>query len=278
MLLPWAVLALRRERLGVVVTVFEAAAESQWPRLLDGELDLVVGRLAPTGLLGLRQIPLLSEPVRLVVRAGCPALGCESGGLADLMVYPWALPVPGTALRRELDAALHDAGLGMPREQVECSNGFTVVVLVRYTGMIAVVPDLVAGADRSLARLPLELERARRRVGVTLPGRPLTPCVRLMLEHLCHRAVLVGSAAGCGMPGHDGPEGCAAPGTCCTISASTADGATCGVPGVRCWFRLTGRPGAPARTPGCGLCCFPRAGPGRAGAGVGAGGGVGYAL
>ncbi|GEB49204.1 LysR substrate-binding domain-containing protein [Streptomyces cacaoi] len=210
-LLPRAILALKRERPGVVVTVHEAAAETQWPRLLDGELDLVVGRLAPTGLQGLRQIPLLSEPVRLVVRAGHPALRRELRGLADLMEYPWALPVPETALRRELDAAFHDAGLGMPREQVECSNGFTVLALVRHTDMIAAVPDLVAGADRSLAQLPLELERARQRVGVTLPDRPLTPCARLMLEHLRHQAVLIESAAGCDMPGHDGPEGCAAP-------------------------------------------------------------------
>ncbi|MBW8486491.1 LysR substrate-binding domain-containing protein [Actinomadura parmotrematis] len=189
-LLPRAIAALKRDRPGVTVTVHEAAFDAQVPRLLDGEIDMIVGRLNPLGgRAGLRQTALYSEPVRLVARTGHPARARAGLTLAALLDYPWVLPLPQTSLRRELERAFHGAGLGLPGDVVECTSILTVRTLVRDTDMIAALPELVARSGEGVAPLPVPLEGVRRRVGVTLPDRrPPTPSARLMLDHLRREA------------------------------------------------------------------------------------------
>ncbi|GGQ40904.1 DNA-binding transcriptional LysR family regulator [Actinomadura coerulea] len=185
-LLPRAIAALKRDRPGVTVIVQEATFDAQVPRLLDGEIDLILGRLNPIGdLRGLRQITLYGEPVRLVARQGHPARSVAGLGLADLLAYPWVLPLEQTALRSELEQVFRAAGLEPPGNLVECTSVLTVRTLVRDTDMIAALPELVARADAEIAPLPVPLETVRRQVGVTLPARRApTPSARLMLEHL----------------------------------------------------------------------------------------------
>ncbi|GAA4129732.1 LysR substrate-binding domain-containing protein [Actinomadura keratinilytica] len=189
-LLPRAIAALKRDRPGITVIVREATFDAQAPRLLDGELDMIVGRLNPIGdLRGLRQITLYGEPVRLVARRGHPARRRRGLALRDLLDYPWVLPLEQTALRRELEQVFRDQGLPPPSDLVECTSILTVRTLVRDTDMIAALPELVAATDREIAPLPVPLEPVRRQVGVTLPdGRPLTPSARLMLDHLRREA------------------------------------------------------------------------------------------
>ncbi|MFC4913613.1 LysR substrate-binding domain-containing protein [Actinomadura gamaensis] len=189
-LLPRAIAALKRERPGITVIVQEATFDAQVPRLLDGEIDMVLGRLNPIGdQPGLRQIVLYGEPVRLVARAGHPARDRDGLTLADLLDYPWVLPLQQTALRSELEQIFRDRGLALPTDLVECTSVLTVRTLVRDTDMIAALPELVARTDAGVAPLPVPLDPVRRQVGVTLPDRrPLTPSARLMLDHLRSQA------------------------------------------------------------------------------------------
>jgi DNA-binding transcriptional LysR family regulator len=189
-LLPRAIAALKRDRPGIMVTVREATFDAQTPRLLDGEIDLIVGRLNPIDdLRGLRQITLYSEPVRLVARRGHPARRRPRLTLRDLLDYPWVLPLEQTALRRELEQVFRGEGLALPADLVECTSILTVRTLVRDTDMIAALPELVARTDAEIAPLPVPLEPVRRHVGVTLAdGRPLTPSAHLMLDHLQREA------------------------------------------------------------------------------------------
>ncbi|MBO2452712.1 LysR family transcriptional regulator [Actinomadura barringtoniae] len=188
-LLPRAIATLKRERPGITVIVQEATFDAQAPRLLDGEIDLILGRLNPIeDLHGLRQITLYAEPVRLVARRDHPA---RRPGLTleDLMDYPWVLPLEQTALRQELEQIFRRDGLSLPANLVECTSILTVRTLVRDADMIAALPELVAMTDEELEPLPVPLEPVRRQVGVTLPDRrPLTPSARLMLDHLRARA------------------------------------------------------------------------------------------
>ncbi|RJL33969.1 LysR substrate-binding domain-containing protein [Bailinhaonella thermotolerans] len=183
-LLPRAIAALKRDRPGVRVVIREATFDVQVPRLLEGEIDLILGRLNPIeDLPGLRQITLYGEPVRLVARRGHPAETAST--LADLLAHPWVLPLEQTSLRRELEQVFHAAGLPLPADVVECTSILTVRTLLRDTDMIAALPELVARTDENLAPLPVPLEHVRRQVGVTLPAqRPLTPSAHLMLDHL----------------------------------------------------------------------------------------------
>jgi DNA-binding transcriptional LysR family regulator len=187
-LLPRAIAALKRDRPGITVIVQEATFDAQVPRLLDGEIDLILGRLNPIDdLRGLRQITLYGEPVRLVARRGHPARALPDLGLADLLAYPWVLPLEQTALRSELEQVFRGEGLELPGNLVECTSVLTVRTLVRDTDMVAALPELVARTDADIAPLPVPLETVRRQVGVTLPAhRAPTPSARLMLGHL-HR-------------------------------------------------------------------------------------------
>ncbi|TDC89358.1 LysR substrate-binding domain-containing protein [Actinomadura sp. 7K507] len=189
-LLPRAIAALKKDRPGVTVIVQEATFDALVPRLLDGEIDLILGRLNPIGdLRGLRQTTLYGEPVELVARRGHPARSLPDLGLADLLDYPWVLPLEQTALRTELEQVFRAAGLVLPGNLVECTSVLTVRTLVRDTDMIAALPELVARTDADIAPLPVPLETVRRQVGVTLPAhRAPTPSARLMLDRLRHEA------------------------------------------------------------------------------------------
>lgn len=189
-LLPRAIASLKRDRPGITVIVQEATFDAQVPRLLDGEIDLILGRLNPIGdLRGLRQLTLYGEPVLLVARHGHPARSRPGLGLADLLGYPWVLPLEQTALRSELEQVFRAEGLVPPGNLVECTSVLTVRTLVRDTDMIAALPELVARTDADIAPLPVPLETVRRQVGVTLPAhRAPTPSARLMLEHLRREA------------------------------------------------------------------------------------------
>ncbi|HEY8480722.1 MAG TPA: LysR substrate-binding domain-containing protein [Spirillospora sp.] len=189
-LLPRAIAALKKDRPGITVIVQEATFDAQVPRLLDGEIDLILGRLNPIGdLRGLRQITLYADPVRLVARRDHPARSLPSLGLADLLRYPWVFPLEQTALRTELEQVFRSEGLVPPSNLVECTSVLTVRTLVRDTDMIAALPELVARSDDGIAPLPVPLETVRRQVGVTLPAdRAPTPSARLMLDHLRREA------------------------------------------------------------------------------------------
>ncbi|GII75161.1 transcriptional regulator [Sphaerisporangium rufum] len=189
-LLPRAIAALKSERPGITVIVQEATFDAQVPRLLDGEIDLILGRLNPIeDAPALRQVRLYSEPVRLVTRTGHPAHDLADPVLADLLAFPWVLPLEQTALRTELDQVFRSQGLTLPADRVECTSMLTIRALLRDTDMIAALPDLVARADPELAPLPVPLPSVRRPVGVTLPaGRPLTPSAHLMLKWLHRQA------------------------------------------------------------------------------------------
>ncbi|KAB2386043.1 LysR substrate-binding domain-containing protein [Actinomadura montaniterrae] len=192
-LLPRAIAALKKDRPGITVIVQEATFDAQVPRLLDGEIDLILGRLNPIGdLRGLRQITLYGEPIRLVARHGHPARSRAGLALADLLDYPWVLPLEQTALRAELEQVFRAAGLEPPGDLVECTSVLTVRTLVRDTDMIAALPQLVARTDDDIAPLPVPLETVRRQVGVTLPAhRAPTPSARLMLDHLRREATKI---------------------------------------------------------------------------------------
>ncbi len=189
-LLPRAIAALKRDRPGIRVIVQEATFDAQVPRLLDGEIDLILGRLNPIDdLRGLRQITLYGEPVRLVARRDHPARSRPGLRLADLIGYPWVLPLEQTALRTELEQVFRAEGLALPGDLVECTSVLTVRTLVRDTDMIAALPELVARTDAGIAPLPVPLETVRRQVGVTLPAhRAPTPSARIMLDHLRREA------------------------------------------------------------------------------------------
>ncbi len=185
-LLPKAIARLKVARPNVTVVVQEATPDVLRASLLAGELDLTVGRLTPaTGNTGIEQTTLYNEPVGFVTRPGHPAQSLPDPHLADLVDYPWILPVGQTALRYELEQVFLNQGVSLPRNRVECTSILTLRTLLIDTDVIAALPILIAHEDQNLAVLATPLESLRRPVGVTLArGRLPSPTVQVFLDDL----------------------------------------------------------------------------------------------
>jgi len=184
-LLPTAIGRLKRQFPHVTVVVREATPDRLTEDLLTGDIDLVVGRLTPDADERTRRIRLYHEPVRVVVRAGHPALSMTAPELADLIDYPWVLPVPQTSLRGEVEQVFFRQGLGIPTNRVECTSLPTLRALLIDADMIATLPALLARDDPALAVLPVELPSVHRLVGLTLAaGRGQSPSLEAFVRHL----------------------------------------------------------------------------------------------
>jgi molybdate transport repressor ModE-like protein len=202
-LLPRAIAALKAERPRLTVAVRDGTPESLVVELSAGRLDLIVGRLTQISDEGFLRRKLYDESVVLVVRESHPLAGEEVVDLATLAGYPWILPGPETALRRELEDFFHSNDVPMPVDRVEATSFLTVRQLLRDTDMVVALPRLITEEDPGIVRLPLSLEPIGHSVGITLPAsRTPTPSAQALIDKLVTEAGEVnrGLSPGSGSP------------------------------------------------------------------------------
>lgn len=184
-LLPRAIGRLKADRPLVTVIVREATPDVLLESLLDGELDLIVGRLTSVARPGLVQRALYREPIVLATRKGHPAQSIAAPTLADLASYAWILPLEQTTLRNELEALFASDDVPDPVNRIECTSMLTLRSLLLDSDLIAALPALVALDDPDLVVLPIDLEQLKRPVGVTLmAGRAPAPATSALIEEL----------------------------------------------------------------------------------------------
>lgn len=186
LLLPRAVARVKRERPRLTVVVKEASPDVLSADVAAGRIDLAVGRLIPVEDGGQNtQIRLYIEPIRLVTRTGHPAQALSSPTLAELVGYPWILPISQTALRHELEQVFFDQGVTLPDDRIECTSILTLRTLLIETDAIAALPTLIAQADDQLAPLATPLSTVHRVIGVTIAAdRTPSPGCAALLTHL----------------------------------------------------------------------------------------------
>ncbi|MEV0073396.1 LysR substrate-binding domain-containing protein [Amycolatopsis sp. NPDC050768] len=191
-LLPRAIAALKAERPNLTVAVRDGTPESLLVELSAGRLDLIVGRLTQISDEGFLRRKLYDESVVLVVRASHPLAGAKTVDLATVAEYPWILPGPETALRRELEELFHNNEVLLPANRVEATSFLTVRQLLRDTDVVAALPRLITEEDPGIARLPLSLEPIGHSVGITMPAssKP-TPSASALIDKLVAEAVQV---------------------------------------------------------------------------------------
>ena len=188
-ILPDAIARLKKERPGVTVSVVVGTYDILMPSLLAGDLDMVLGRLPEEG----RNRELLyeefyAEPICLVTRPGHPLLRRRRLGLRDLVNEAWLLPLPETALRRQVERAFLEANAPVPRNVIESVSILTNRVLLRKSDCIGVMPYHVALDDIEhglLSILPVKLKSIETPVGAILrsPG-GLPPAAAALFECL----------------------------------------------------------------------------------------------
>ncbi|AWL13191.1 HTH-type transcriptional regulator GbpR [Saliniradius amylolyticus] len=188
-LLPKALVRLRAERPNVYITVVEGTQDRLLPSLVQGDLDMVVGRLPEhQDYDGLTTIQLYEEPAYIVARSGHPLSNRGTLELADIVNESWILPSPQTYLRRELDQSFRDQGLPSPQPVVESVSVLTNRTLLTETDMIAVMPGQVFHQYEKageLCRLPVPHLQQLGPVGITMRSKDnLTPAAHSLMEDL----------------------------------------------------------------------------------------------
>jgi DNA-binding transcriptional LysR family regulator len=158
-------------------------------RLLDGQLDIVLGRILDT-----EHVPLLNfEPIsdevhRLIVRPGHPLCARPDLKLADLVEQSWIVPPAGSILRDRLTALFLSEGLDPPAETVETLAIPLIASLLTDTDMIVALPEALVQAyldAGQLAVLPFDPGLRMDAYGIiTRQGHVLPPSAQAMLEAL----------------------------------------------------------------------------------------------
>jgi len=172
-LVPQLFTRLRERHPQVRMTVADGTSTTLEPQLVSGQLDLAVVTLPVPGD-ELSASPLFEEDLVLVVPADHPLVRdgqpLPLTALADLELL---LPLPGTALREDIDAAVQPAGVQL-RPSMEL-DGLRMIASLTFDGYgPAILPaTAVPGHLREqFALLPLE-GFPRRQVGVALRSRGL---------------------------------------------------------------------------------------------------------
>jgi DNA-binding transcriptional LysR family regulator len=188
-ILPDAIARLKKQRPGVAISVVVGTYDILVPALLAGDLDMVLGRLPDEGRSrALVYEEFYAEPICVVVRRGHPLSRKRRLSLRDLANEAWLLPLPETALRRQIERAFVEAGAPLPRNLIESVSILTNRALLRKSDCIGVMPYHVALDDVEqglLSILPVKLKSIESPVGAILraPG-SLPPAASALLDCL----------------------------------------------------------------------------------------------
>lgn len=143
------------------VVVDLSTSKSMVERLLDGQLDIVLGRILDS-----EDIPLLNfEPINdeihsVIVRPDHPLLARTDLTLAELAQQSWIVPPAGSILRDRLTSLFLSEDMDPPVETVETLDVPLVVSLLTGTDMVVALPEAMVQSyldNGKLAVLPFDL-------------------------------------------------------------------------------------------------------------------------
>jgi len=169
--LPQAVAEFQKAGTRSRVTI--VTGENRWlfDALRLGELDLVVGRLAPAErMAGLHFEPLYSEEVGFAVRAGHPLLARRNFSLSELVHYTVLLPTPGSVIRPFVDRLLLTNGIAELSAVIETvSDSFGRAYLERHDAIWIISKGVISSDLRAgrMALLDIDTSETRGAVGLT---------------------------------------------------------------------------------------------------------------
>ncbi|MFA4623365.1 LysR family transcriptional regulator [Xanthomonas perforans] len=160
-LVPQAIAEVKREFPDILVRVEMDYSRPLVAKLLDGQLDIVIGRiLGPEGVGELEFEPLADEPHSVIARAGHPLASRAGLQHADLVRHGWILPPADSVLRARLDSMFMEHGVQTPTNAIETSSLPVTSTLLRGTDMLTALPvESVAPLIQAklLTVLPIEL-------------------------------------------------------------------------------------------------------------------------
>jgi len=149
--------------------------DGPYPELLhelrSGRLDFIVGALRLPPPADIRQEPLFTDSLSLVVRPGHPLHGKAKLGATDLADLDWILPPEGTPGRKLFEDFCRSVELAPPRHVIECSSLVAVRGLLLQSDRVALLSRAQVGFEvesGQLAVLGDPLPHTARPIGLAL--------------------------------------------------------------------------------------------------------------
>lgn len=171
-LLPAAIALMGRTNHDLRVRVVSGTNAQLMTQLRQGEIDMVVGRLAmPSAMVDLTFLQLFSEPLILVVRPGHPLADAGSPTLTEMAAFPMVVPVQGTLVRDTADAFLFARGSVLPRAVIEATDTTFVLSFLQGTDAVWFAPRGAASSAMrrgELVPLAVDTRSTEGPVGVTM--------------------------------------------------------------------------------------------------------------
>ena len=172
---------------GVDISVQQLPALQMLDLVADGRLDCALVSVVEDHPRGLQVIPLLAEPVRLVVARDHPLAAAESVTLEELADERFVEPPAQWAIRVVVDEAFRAAGL---TRRIACEvNEWTIVLELVAAGVgVTLAPTGFVLAPRVAAAVrlvPLTGVELVRRIDLVLPvGHAASPAARRFSEYV----------------------------------------------------------------------------------------------
>jgi DNA-binding transcriptional LysR family regulator len=127
----------------VIINIEVDSSRPLVQRLLQGDLDMVVGRVLDSeGADDLVYEPLAAdEPHAIIAGAQHPLAGRDDLQLEDLIDQPWILPPAGSLVRDKIAAKFVELGLPLPNNIIETASIPLITTLLQQSNMLVALPQ-----------------------------------------------------------------------------------------------------------------------------------------
>ncbi|WP_338447476.1 LysR family transcriptional regulator [Pelagerythrobacter marensis] len=168
--LPRALVAFRKRRSNVAVSVIEGSHAELAGPLRDGEIDFLLGALRQEESIDdLEQIAAFADRPQIMMSAQHPLAEAPRILPQDLLAYPWTLPAPRTPLRTYWEEMMLACCGRVPDIDIECGSVLTIREFMLETDFLTLLsPDQLRveiAAGTHVSRAPPRL--IERTIGIT---------------------------------------------------------------------------------------------------------------
>lgn len=178
-----AVAEIKASRPQLSVSLHGETSDDILSELEAGRLDLAVGRFSAERHRTVFAFEPLAEERLVVVACAGHARATAARRLEDIQDCPWALQPESNPTRHVLDAAFDKAGLGRPKDSIECSSILLILNLVQESDAVALLPEAVVQAHLQAGLLTiLDIRPEVRLSGFGLVTRRKEPLQAAALE------------------------------------------------------------------------------------------------
>lgn len=153
----------------VQLELFDGISALSYPKLHEGSLDLMIGRIAaPEEMQGLQSTPLFTYEATVLARAGHPRAGAAS--IHELLDADWVLNFGPGGEKELMEQLFTQHGAAVPRHHIHLAQSASLMLtLVQKTDMLTFCPwplAETASLRGSMVALQLREQFAPRTVGI----------------------------------------------------------------------------------------------------------------